>query len=101
VHPAKRVPCGVVIKFRYGANRGPACTGVAVLTRKGKRSVRTPARLPLRISRAHERKRQNYEDNKSTTNMNHSGNDDLLGLRVKLNRDAILCGCAATAFYEC
>jgi len=62
VHPAQGIARGVVIKFGNGADRSPARRGVAVLARKGKRSVRTPARLALRIGRVRKGKRQPYKD---------------------------------------
>ena len=58
MHSAKRITRGVVIEFGDGANRGPACAGMAVLARNGQRPVRTPARLLLGIGRANEGKRQ-------------------------------------------
>ena len=47
VHPAQRIPCLVVIKFRDGADGAPASSGVAVLAGDGKRSVGTTSGLPL------------------------------------------------------
>jgi hypothetical protein len=47
VHSAQRVSRGVVVKFRDGADRGPAGGGVAIFARYIKRSVRTSTWLPL------------------------------------------------------
>jgi hypothetical protein len=59
VHAAKRITRGVVVEFRHAANRRPACAGVTVLTRNGKRAMRTPGRLSLGSSRKGASKRKN------------------------------------------
>ena len=59
VHTAKRISRGVVVEFRHGANRRPACACVTVLTRNGKGAVRTPGRLSLGSSRKGASKRKN------------------------------------------
>lgn len=61
VHAAERIPRGVVVEFRNGANRNPAGVGVAVLARNSKRAVRAPCGLLLRIRRADEGKCKNKE----------------------------------------
>jgi len=35
VHAAKRIPRRVMVEFRNGANRSPACVGVAIFARNG------------------------------------------------------------------
>ena len=47
VHAAERVSRRVVIEFRYGANRSPACVGVAIFAGNRQWTVRTPAGLSL------------------------------------------------------
>jgi hypothetical protein len=59
VHAAKRITRGVVVEFRHGANRNPACAGVTVLARNGKGAMRTSARLSLGGSRKGASKRKN------------------------------------------
>jgi hypothetical protein len=61
VHAAKGISRGVVVEFRNSANRNPACICVAVLARNGKRAVRAPRGLLLRIRRADEGKCKNKE----------------------------------------
>ena len=61
VHAAKGISRGVVVEFRNGANRNPACACMAVLARNGKRAVRTPGGLLLRIRRADESQCKNKE----------------------------------------
>lgn len=61
VHAAKGISRGVVVEFRNGANRNPAGAGVAVLARNGKRAVRVPCGLLLRIRRADEGKCEDKE----------------------------------------
>jgi hypothetical protein len=48
VHAAKGVLRRVVVEFGYGANGGPACVRVAIFAGNVERTMRTPARLPLR-----------------------------------------------------
>src|SRR5258708_35446383 len=72
VHPAQRIPCFVVIKFRDGADGAPASSGVAVLAGDGKRSVRTTSGLPLRCG--HGRARCGPREEQQAT-------QDLNGLR--------------------
>jgi hypothetical protein len=59
VHAAKRITRGVVVEFRNGANRSPACACVTVLTRNRKGAMRTSARLSLGGSRKGASKRKN------------------------------------------
>lgn len=47
VHAAQRVSRAVVVEFRNGANRRPTGAGVAIFAGNRKRTVRTPAGLPL------------------------------------------------------
>jgi hypothetical protein len=47
VHAAKRIASAVMIEFRQGADRRPACIGMAIFAGDGQRSVRTSARLSL------------------------------------------------------
>ena len=47
VHAAKRVPRGVVVKFGYGSDRGPACVRMAIFAGNGEGTMRASARLPL------------------------------------------------------
>jgi hypothetical protein len=61
VHAAKWISRGVVVEFRDGANRRPACAGVTVLTRNGKGAMRTPGRLPLGSSRKGESQHKNIQ----------------------------------------
>src|ERR1700731_2178958 len=51
VHPSERIPRAVVVEFRNGSNRRPACVRVAILARYRQRSVRTSTRLSLRDRR--------------------------------------------------
>lgn len=71
VHAAKRVPRGVVIEFRNGANGNPAGVRVAIFAGNGEWTVRTPARLPLGVNRAAAR-----DENKE-----HEPTNDLGGAR--------------------
>lgn len=50
VHASQRIPRGVMVEFRNGANGSPAGIRVAVFTGNIEGTVRTPAWLPLGIS---------------------------------------------------
>lgn len=56
VPAAKRVARGVVVEFRNGADGSPACVRVAIFAGNVQGTVRTPARFPLGLRRATERK---------------------------------------------
>jgi|SRR5579872_7118866 len=61
MHATKRVSRGVVIEFRYGANRRPACVCVAIFAGNRKGTVRTSARLSLGDCRHDEGQRKEDE----------------------------------------
>jgi hypothetical protein len=63
VHSTKRVPCGVVIKFRNSTDRGPSGGGVAIFAGDIQWSVRTSARLPLRRCRRNASEAEKYDHN--------------------------------------
>ncbi len=63
---AKGISRRVVVEFRNGANRGPACICVTVLAGNGQGAMRTPARLPLRGQRVGTGKHQSREDEPKT-----------------------------------
>jgi len=63
VQPAERIARGVVIEFGNRPDRAPTRVGVAILTRNGQRTVRTPSALPLCSSRRSEHGSQNGRQN--------------------------------------
>ena len=74
---AQGITRGVMIKFRNGANRGPTGGRVTILTRNRQRSVRTTARLPLRLRGMHEGQRQKKKKRQSFPEMEQWQNDCL------------------------
>lgn len=74
VHALKRVSRGVVIEFGNGANRSPACVGVAIFAGNAKGTVRTSAGLSLGDCRQHEGQRGDHE-RQPTGDLDPSGND--------------------------
>lgn len=71
VHAAKGISRGVVVEFRNGADRNPACACVTVLARNGKRAMRVPCGLLLCIRRADEGQCKNKE-HQSRAELEHS-----------------------------
>ncbi len=56
----------IMVEFRNGANRGPACICVTVLAGNGQGAMRTPSRLPLCGQRVGTGKHQSREDEPKT-----------------------------------
>ncbi len=77
VHAAEGIPCGVVIEFRDGADRCPACGGMAVFTRDIQRSVRALGRLLLSIRSPNKCKRH-YQERYPTSDLENSDNKNPL-----------------------
>jgi hypothetical protein len=61
VHAAKRIASAVVVEFRKGADRRPACVGMAIFAGDGQRSMRTSARLSLGDRGQGNGERANYQ----------------------------------------
>ena len=74
VHAAKRIASAVVVEFRKGADRSPACVGMAIFAGDGQRSVRTSARLSLSDRGQGNGKRANYQ-RQPMDEPHHSRND--------------------------
>src|SRR5579872_5187608 len=76
VHAAKRVARGVMVEFRNGPDGRPVGVGVAVFAGNIERSVRTTARLPLRVDRPAGEDQQH--ENEQTTSLSCARNDSPL-----------------------